>query len=300
MSTKDSRPVTDQPKKKVQRESKNKLPASAVNISKDVENTETHSNEESVTTLPKESKETKNPPAAAGAETGQTSLEKLLGEVNKVVVSQNVEKAETITTWLSLGCCKDETEIWYELIDPDTKTTLFAAEEDSLWCLRNPCLCCDCICWCCHSTCASRRSFTMTLTAGSSQNPLVLEMERPCRSDCLPCCLQKISVQQTSDCVLPFTMCGLFQISDSSQEVIYTIRTPCVLTTYCCTEVAFAILDKEGNEVGKIVKQSENVAKEAFTDADRFMIIFPADCNAEMKAVLLGALFLFDYLFYED
>ena len=95
-------------------------------------------------------------------------------------------------------------------------------------------------------------------------------------------------------------MCGLFQISDSSQEVIYTIRTPCVLTTYCCTEVAFDILDKEGNEVGKIVKQSENVAKEAFTDADRFMIIFPADCNAEMKAVLLGALFLFDYLFYED
>jgi len=312
MSTKVSvsRPVTDQPKERSQRESKNKLPASAANISKDVENKETHTNEESVTTLPKESKETKNPPAAVGAETGQTSLEKLLGEVNKVVVSQNVEKAETITTWLSLGCCKVETENWYELIDPDTKTTLFAAEEDSLWCLRNPCLCCDCICWCCHSTCASRRSFTMTLTAGSSENPLVLEMERPCRSDCLPCCLQKISVrdkggllgsvQQTSDCVLPFTMCGLFQISDSSQEVIYTIRTPCVLTTCCCTEVAFDILDKEGNEVGKIVKQSENVAKEAFTDADRFMIIFPADCNAEMKAVLLGALFLFDYLFYED
>ena len=108
------------------------------------------------------------------------------------------------------------------------------------------------------------------------------------------------SVQQTISSVLSCTMCGLFQIIDSNQEVIYSIKTPCVLTTCCCTEVAFDILDKEGNEVGKIAKQSANLAKEAFTDADRFMIIFPVDCNVKMKAVLLGALFLFDYLFYED
>ena len=95
-------------------------------------------------------------------------------------------------------------------------------------------------------------------------------------------------------------MCGLFEISNSDKEVIYSIHTPCVLTTCCCTEVAFTIIDKEGKEVGDIAKQSANVAKEVLTDADRFLINFPEDCDVEMKAVLIGALFLFDYLFYED
>ena len=64
--------------------------------------------------------------------------------------------------------------------------------------------------------------------------------------------------------------------------------------------MSFIILDKDGKEVGEISKQSANVVKEAFTDADKFYIIFPENCAAQMKAVLIGALFLFDYLFYED
>ena len=95
-------------------------------------------------------------------------------------------------------------------------------------------------------------------------------------------------------------MCGLFEVSNSKKEVIYSIHTPCVLTTCCCTEVAFLIMDKEGNAAGEISKQSVNVAKEAFTDADRFLINFPDGCDAQMKAVLIGAFFLFDYLFNED
>jgi len=231
-------------------------------------------------------------------------LEKFLGDVDRVVVNQIVEKIETATSWLTLGCCKVETENRYELVDFDTRKTLFMADEKSLWCLRNPCICCDCICWCCHSDCTSRRNFTMNLNAGSLEGPLVLELNRPCRSDCLPCCLQKLtvrnssgflgSVQQRVHAVPPCTMCGLFEVTNSNKEVIYTIHTPCVLTTCCCTEVNFIIIDKEGEEVGEITKQSANIAKEAFTDADRFLMNFPKDCDVEMKAVLIGALFLFD------
>ena len=249
------------------------------------------------------------PPTASGGFSNYP-LEKFLGGVDRIVVFQMVEKIETATAWFSLGCCKVETENRYKVADMDSGETLFMADEESLWCLRNPCLCCDCICWCCHSDCASRRSFTMNLTAVSLDGPLVLEMNRPCASDCLPCCLQSISVrdktgylgcvQQKINCVPPCTMCGLFEISNSNKEVIYSIHTPCVLTTCCCTEVAFTIIDKDGKEVGEITKQSANVAKEAFTDADRFFINFPENCDVKMKAVLIGALFLFDYLFYED
>ena len=238
------------------------------------------------------------------------TLENILGEVNTVVVSQTVEKVETATRWLFLGCCKVETENRYEVHDLETRKILLVANEESPWYMRNPCLFCDCICWCCHSDCSANRSFTMTLTDSSLDKPLVLVMDRPCRSDCLPCCLQKISVrdnngflgsvQQITNCVLPCTMCGLFQISDSNNEVIYTINTPCVLTTCCYTEGAFIIVDMEGEEVGKIAKQAAYMEKVTHSDADRFMMKFPAECSVEMKAVLLGALFLFDYLFYEE
>ena len=66
------------------------------------------------------------------------------------------------------------------------------------------------------------------------------------------------------------------------------------------TEGAFTIVDMEGEEVGKIAKQAAYMEKVTHSDADRFMMKFPAECSVEMKAVLLGALFLFDYLFYEE
>ena len=101
-------------------------------------------------------------------------LERFLGEVDRVVVSQQVEKVETLSAWLSFGCCKVETENRYKVADMDSEKILFMGDEESIWCLRNPCLCCDCICWCCHSDCASRRVFNMNLTAESLYGPLVI------------------------------------------------------------------------------------------------------------------------------
>ena len=55
----------------------------------------------------------------------------------------------------------------------------------------------------------------------------------------------------------------------------------------------------KGEEVGSISKASANLAQELFTDDDRFVIKFPPGCSPEMKATLLGATILFDFLFYE-
>ena len=56
----------------------------------------------------------------------------------------------------------------------------------------------------------------------------------------------------------------------------------------------------KGEEVGSISKTSSSVGKELFTDGDRFVINFPPGCLPEMKAILLAATILFDFLFYED
>jgi hypothetical protein len=47
-----------------------------------------------------------------------------------------------------------------------------------------------------------------------------------------------------------------------------------------------------GTNVGKISKQWTGLAKEMFTDADNFGMTFPIDLDVNIKAVLLGAVFL--------
>ena len=164
------------------------------------------------------------------------SLARLLGDVKSVLVNQRVEKVEAATRFFSFNCCKVETENSYQLKDASSGATLLEAVEDSAWCLRNPCLCCDCVCWCCHSECGSRRAFTLTL-AEQEGAAMQLEMTRPCRSDCLPCCLQSITVTDSDHQQLglvrqvlgyspPFEICGKFEVCDAEGEVVYVIRTP--------------------------------------------------------------------------
>ena len=50
---------------------------------------------------------------------------------------------------------------------------------------------------------------------------------------------------------------------------------------------------------GRIAKKWSGIGKEMFTDADNFGIEFPADAPAEVKAVLLGAVFLIDFVHFE-
>lgn len=52
--------------------------------------------------------------------------------------------------------------------------------------------------------------------------------------------------------------------------------------------------------VGKISKQWSGLAKEIFTDADNFGIQFPMDLDVKMKATMLAACFLIDFMYFED
>lgn len=52
-------------------------------------------------------------------------------------------------------------------------------------------------------------------------------------------------------------------------------------------------------EVGKIIKKWSGAMKEMFTDADNFGIQFPSDANVEIRGLLLGAVFLIDFVHFE-
>ncbi|KAF6770018.1 hypothetical protein AHF37_11824 [Paragonimus kellicotti] len=52
-------------------------------------------------------------------------------------------------------------------------------------------------------------------------------------------------------------------------------------------------------EVGRITKQWTNFIQEYFTDAENFGISFPMGLDVKIKATLLGAVFLIDFMFFE-
>jgi uncharacterized protein YxjI len=54
-----------------------------------------------------------------------------------------------------------------------------------------------------------------------------------------------------------------------------------------------------GQSRGKISKKWSGLVKEAFTDADNFGIDFPPQAPAAHKALLLGAVFLIDFVHFE-
>ena len=80
--------------------------------------------------------------------------------------------------------------------EASTGRQLLLAKEDSAWCARNPCFCCDCNCWswCLDCKCSSKRPFTLTMMEDEG-SPMVLEMSRPLASDCIPGFLQSIVVR---------------------------------------------------------------------------------------------------------
>ena len=57
---------------------------------------------------------------------------------------------------------------------------------------------------------------------------------------------------------------------------------------------------REGVSYGKITKKWSGMLKEGFTDADNFGITFSADWDTRTRAVLLGAVFLIDFVHFEN
>lgn len=77
------------------------------------------------------------------------------------------------------------------------------------------------------------------------------------------------------------------------------ISGPCVACS-CCADVHFEVKSLDDKYVvGKISKHWTGLVRELFTDADNFGIQFPLDLDVKMKAVMLGACFLIDFMFFE-
>ena len=60
------------------------------------------------------------------------------------------------------------------------------------------------------------------------------------------------------------------------------------------------IIKNNDVEYGKITKKWSGLLKESFSDADNFGIVFPEEWDVKLKALFLGAVFLIDFVHFEN
>ncbi|XP_075527762.1 phospholipid scramblase 3-like [Dermacentor variabilis] len=150
------------------------------------------------------------------------------------------------------------------------------------------------------------RSFLISLV--DYRNVIVMRLFRPLRCDCSLCwcCLQVMDVHDGSGAVMGHIRmeCTIlnpnFSVLDSENNAVLMIRGPLWTSSICFEDVVFDILTMDGvTKIGAITKVWGGLLKEYFTDADNFAVTFPLDLNVKIKAVLLGAVFLIDFIYFE-
>lgn len=208
-------------------------------------------------------------------------LEYLVG-VDQLLVQQKVELIEAITGF--------ETNNKFNVKNTLGQKVYWAAEDN------------DC---CTRNCCGPLRRFQMKVYDIYQNEVMHLRRPAACDSCMFPCCLQSIqvsappgrfigSVQQKWSMCYPY-----FSIKDVHGDTILHIQGPFCTWSICGNDVEFKILSMTGVEIGKISKQWSGLARELFTDADFFGISFPMDLDVNIKAIMLGACFLIDAMFFE-
>ncbi|XP_030372989.1 phospholipid scramblase 1-like [Scaptodrosophila lebanonensis] len=204
-----------------------------------------------------------------------------LSSVNQLLIKQNVELLEAFTG--------SETNNKYAIKNVLGQDVYMAFEDTA---------CCTRMCW------GLARPFDIKIVDNFQREVIHLSRALACKS-CFPCCLESVEVTAPPGTKIgsieqEWTLCShSFKVKDHLGDTVLRIEGP-FCTMSICGNVDFDIVSLAGNKVGKISKQWSGLARELFTDADFFGITFPLDLDARIKAVLLGATFLIDFMFFEN
>lgn len=182
-----------------------------------------------------------------------------------------------------------ESENRFEVKVPQGETLYIAAENSST--TQRMC-------------CASNRAFEMRLFDHSRQEAIRLRRKLACSSWMFGCCLQKLDVYSdvdlyTGSVVQEWSMSyPLFQLRDSCGQVIFRLKGPASATA-CCGgdyQAKFDILSPDcTSNVGSIVHAWDGMSSDY-----KLTVTFPTiEVTTEMKAVILGAAFLLEYMYFE-
>ncbi|KAL0851245.1 hypothetical protein ABMA28_007086 [Loxostege sticticalis] len=205
-----------------------------------------------------------------------------LSLINQLLVHQKVELLEAFVGF--------ETNNKYTIKNSVGQKVYYAVEDN------------DC---CTRNCCGPMRPFDMKIMDNFQNEVIHLHRPLACDSCWCPCWLQSMEISAPPGTVIgsveqQWSLCKpCYDIKNAAGDVVLKIKGP-FCTYSICGDVEFNVYSKDGEtKVGKITKQWSGLAREAFTDSDYFGINFPMDLDVKIKAVLLGACFLIDFMFFE-
>ncbi|XP_076867729.1 phospholipid scramblase 1-like [Brachyhypopomus gauderio] len=206
-----------------------------------------------------------------------------LTQIDQLLVHQKVELLEAIIGF--------ETNNKYE-IKNSMGQKIYSAKEQNDCCTRN--------------CCGPQRSFDLKIKDHNDQEVIHLVKPFRCTSCFCPCCQQEMEVQAPPGNTIGYVIqdwhpfLPKLSILGTTKETLLTVEGPVCVVSCCCNDVDFDVKGKDGHVIGRISKQWSGLIKEIRTDTDNFGINFPMDLDVRMKAVLLGACFLIDFMFFES
>lgn len=136
----------------------------------------------------------------------------------------------------------------------------------------------------------------------------VMTMQRPfrctCCCFCCPSARQELEVQCPPGVSIGFVaehwnLCrATYSIQNEKKESVLRVRGPCA-TYGCGSDSVFEVKSLDGvSQVGSIVRKWNGLLS-TMGDADHFEIHFPLDLDVKMKAMIFGACFLIDFMYFE-
>lgn len=193
-----------------------------------------------------------------------------LGSTEALVVRQKKEVGEILTGF--------ETKNHYVVMDAGGNELYLASEQGGSFILR--------------TLLRALRPFTISLT--DPQGNLVLRLQRPFRFY-----FHRLDVYDPQDKLLGSVQKRfsffrrIYGVLDGVGTELFQLFGP-ILRPW-----TFKIR-KGDEEVGRITKKWSGLLKEGFTDADNFGVAFSADTSLLHKALFLGAVFLIDFVHFEN
>ncbi|XP_041032041.1 phospholipid scramblase 1-like [Carcharodon carcharias] len=183
-----------------------------------------------------------------------------------------------------------ETNNKYEIKNKIGQQIYFATEKSNL---------------CCKIFCGAKRSFKINIVDNMGTEVIRMRRSVRCGSCWCPCCLQKLEVQAPPGepvgyIVQKWHPClPNFVIQDESEDAVLKIRGPFCLSS-CGRATNFKIKNLDASKtIGNIAKNWSGLFTEVLTDVDNFEVNFPMTLDVRIKATLMGACFLIDYMYYE-
>jgi len=168
--------------------------------------------------------------------------------------------------------------------------------------------------FCCRQFCGSQRKFKMVITDNNKET--VMTVKRPFKwcagpesawCACIECCADEIKVTDKNGETLGYVRqhCSFwkphYSILNAKKKEKFEIIGPCCPCN-ACGDMDFPI-SKAGDPdkvVANIGKKWSGFAKEMFTDSDNFGVSFPLDMDVKLKATIVGAVFLIDFMYFEN